>query len=68
MYTRRAVKKIKLLKQCGRSNARLCDFEDAQQPGTSQHADADWLHQLVLDEHKLHPAAYNDEEVEAVEH
>jgi len=28
--------------------SRPCDFEDAQQSSTSQHADADRLHELVV--------------------
>ena len=49
-------------------DARPRDFEDAQQPGTSQDADADRLYQFIFEQYHFSPAAYNHNEVEAVEH
>jgi len=44
------------------------NFEDAQEPGTSEDADAERVHEVPVGERRLGPAADDDEEVEAVEH
>jgi len=52
----------------GRCDARPGDFKDAQKPGASEYADADRVHEVLVDQRRLDPAADDDEEVEPVEH
>jgi len=53
---------------CVVSESRPCDFEDPQQSRASEHAEADRVHDLVVDEHRFGPAADDDDEVKPVEH
>jgi len=42
-------------------------FEDAQESGTAQNADAEWRHEARVGQHGLDDAADDDETVETVE-
>jgi len=57
-----------ILKTAPSSDKRPRDFKDAQQPRTSEDADADWIYQVQIEQRCLGPAADDHNEIEPVEH
>jgi len=58
---------FKCFSLCASYNYRPGGFEDAQQPGTAEDADAERLHDPRVGQHRLDDAADDDETVEPIE-